>query len=61
MLLSHQGYTEHRRGLWDSLSVMVDRDILVVGVGVYSPSGQTTVSVDMRPLEENLRPIGCTH
>ena len=51
------GYTEHRRNIWDSLSVKCDQSVLIVGVGVYSPSGHTQVCVDARPLEDNLRPI----
>ena len=43
--------------MWDSVSVMSDTAVVIVGVGVYSPSGQTQVSVDARPLEDNLRPI----
>ena len=39
------GCLEHRRGLWDSVSLMADRDVLITGVGVYSPSGQTQVCV----------------
>ena len=50
-------YTEHRRNLWDSLSVKCDQDVVIVGVGVYSPSGHTQVCVDARPLQDNLRPI----
>jgi len=49
--------TEHRRGKWHSLSLMVDRRIVLVGVGVYYPSGQTTICVDARPLTQPLRPI----
>ena len=37
------GCLEHRRGVWDSVSLMADRDVLITGVGVYSPSGQTQV------------------
>lgn len=51
------GYTEHRRNVWDSLSIKCDAPVLIVGVGVYSPSGHTQVCVDARPLEDNLRPI----
>ena len=51
------GYTEHRRNVWDSLSLKADAPVLIVGIGVYSPSGHTQVAVDARPLEENLRPI----
>ena len=39
------GCLEHRRGVWDSVSLMADRDVLITGVGVYSPSGQTQVCV----------------
>ena len=39
------GCLEHRRGLWDSVSLMADRDVLITGVGVYSPSGQTQVCI----------------
>jgi len=49
--------TEHKRGIWHSLSLMVDRRIVLVGVGVYYPSGETTICVDARPLTEPLRPI----
>jgi len=52
--------TEHKRGTWHSLSLMVDRRIVLVGVGVYYPSGQTTICVDARPLTEPLRPIDVT-
>ena len=51
------GYTEHRRNVWDSLSLKSDVPVMIVGIGVYSPSGHTQVSVDARPLEDNLRPI----
>jgi len=49
--------TEHKRRIWHSLSLMVDRRIVLVGVGVYYPSGLTTICVDARPLTEPLRPI----
>jgi len=49
--------TEHKRSIWHSLSLMVDRRIVLVGVGVYYPSGQTTICVDARPLTQPLRPI----
>lgn len=49
--------TEHRRRTWDTLSIMADRRVLLVGVGLYLPSGQTTICLDARPLAEPLRPI----
>lgn len=54
---SRGGVTEHRRNVWDSISVMADTRVVIVGVGVYTPSGNTQVCVDARPLEDNLRPI----
>jgi len=48
---------EYRRSTWESISVKADSPILLVGVGVYAPSGETTICVDARPLEPELRPI----
>ena len=52
-----QGITEHRRNVWDSISVKASVAVVIVGVGVYSPSGVTTICVDARPIEDNPRPI----
>ena len=52
-----QGITEHRRNVWDSISVKASVRVVIVGVGVYSPSGVTTICVDARPIEDNPRPI----
>ena len=52
-----KGITEHRRNVWDTISVKADKPIVIVGVGVYSPSGVTTICVDGRPIEDNLRPV----
>jgi len=49
--------TEHRRRVWDSLSIMADKRVVIVGVGVYTPSGETTICVDARPITDPLRPI----
>lgn len=49
--------TEHRRSIWDSLSIMTDRRVLLVGVGVYTASGDNIIAVDARPLTDPLRPI----
>ena len=51
------GCLEHRRSVWDSISLMADTEVLITGVGVYSPSGHTQVCVDARPIEDSLRPI----
>jgi len=48
---------EHRRRIWDSLCVRASVPVYLVGVGVFTPSGQTTICVDARPLEDDLRPI----
>ena len=50
-----QVVTEHRRSVWDSVSVCVDRPVLLVGVGLYAPSGNTLICVDARPIQDNLR------
>ena len=56
-MLEAGGCLEHRRNVWDSISLMADTAVLITGVGVYSPSGHTQVCVDARPIEDNLRPI----
>ena len=57
LITEKSGVTEHRRSVWDSISVKSDKRVVIVGVGVYTPSGQTQVCVDARPIEDNLRPI----
>ena len=34
-----------------------DTAVVIVGVGIYAPNGMTTICVDARPIEDNLRPI----
>jgi len=48
---------EYRRSTWESLSVCVDKPILIVGIGVYVPYGESIIAVDARPLTEPLREI----
>lgn len=57
-LSTHKGaIMEHRRCIWDSISLKADQSVLLTSVGVYTPSGSTAVAVDARPIEDNLRPV----
>ena len=57
LITEPQGITEHRRNVWDTISVKANMPVVIVGVGIYSPSGVTTICVDARPIEDPLRPI----
>jgi len=48
---------EYRRSTWGSLSVCVDKPILIVGIGIYVPYGESIIAVDARPLTLPLRDI----
>lgn len=52
---------EHGNRIWDTLSIKTDRNLLLTGVGVYSPTSggnsQVVINVDARPLKEPLRPL----
>ena len=55
---------EHKRQLWDSISLRSDSAILLTGVGIYVPhggsggvGGETLICVDARPLVDPLRPL----
>ena len=56
-MVTGQGCWEHRRATWDSISLASDTPVVITGVGVYTPSGQTQVCVDARPIVPDLRPI----
>ena len=51
---------EHRRAIWDTISLNISRPSLLTGVGVFSPQGggsESIVCVDARPLVEPLREL----
>ena len=49
---------EHKRRVWDTVSLRVSQPCLLTGVGVYSPQGDaSTIHCDARPIEDNLRPL----
>ena len=49
---------EHKKRIWDTVSLKSNCDILLTGVGVYTPTGsEALICVDARPLEEPLRPL----
>ena len=53
---------EHRRRIWDRISLKSSRAILLTGIGVYSPQGvnnggSTVIHVDARPIESPLRKL----
>ena len=56
-LVRGAGCWEHRRNYWDSISIMSDQPVVITGVGVFTPSGQTQVCVDARPVVPDLRLI----
>ena len=54
---------EHTNRCWDTLCIRADFDVLLIGIGVFSPStgqAEVTISVDARPLIEPLRPLDLT-
>jgi len=59
LVWSEDVLSEYKKSTWESLSLCVDKPVLLVGVGVYTPSGETTICVDARPLlaTDQLRPI----
>ena len=51
---------EHTNRLWDTVSLKSNFDLLLTGIGVFSPStggGEVIISVDARPLQDPLRPL----
>ena len=49
---------EHKKRVWDTISVRSSKPILLTGIGVYTPQGDaSTIHVDARPIEKDLRPI----
>ena len=52
------GFLEHQRKIWDTISFRSSRPILLTGVGVFTPIGaETIICVDARPIEDILRPL----
>ena len=46
--------------MWDTVSLKSNFDLLLTGIGVFSPStggGEVIISVDARPLQDPLRPL----
>jgi hypothetical protein len=51
---------EHTNRLWDTVSLKSNFDLLLTGIGVFSPStggGEVIISVDARPLQDPLQPL----
>ena len=54
-----EGFLEHQRRIWDTISFRSTRPLLLTGVGVFTPVGTNawTIYVDARPITDNLRPL----
>ena len=54
-----EGFIEHQRRIWDTISFRSTRPLLLTGVGVFPPVGSHawTIYVDARPIDDNLRPL----
>ena len=50
----------HTKRIWDNVSLKSNKDILLIGIGVYLPytsNCEALICVDARPLEKPLRPL----
>lgn len=57
-------FQEHQRKIWDSISVKSSKDILLTGIGIFSPVGaESIICLDAKPLAEKPIPscmCGCS-
>ena len=46
-------YVEHQKKVWDSISFQSSTDILLTGIGIFSPVGaESVICLDAKPLAE---------
>ena len=61
---SSEEYIEHQRKTWDSISFKSSKDILLTGIGIFSPVGaESIICLDAKPLVEKPVPscmCGCS-
>ena len=61
---SREDFIEHERKTWDSISFQSSKDILLTGIGIFSPVGaESIICLDAKPLAEKPVPscmCGCS-
>ena len=61
---SREEFIEHERKTWDSISFQSSKDVLLTGIGIFSPVGaESIICLDAKPLAEKPVPscmCGCS-